>query len=166
MRRIKLAEHLRVEEIEKRYRSANDGVGRSQWQIIWLLAQGKTSSEIEAMMGYSLTWIRTIARRYNSEGAEGIGDKRHSNPGRKAALTDSQQQELKAVLNDALANNERWGGREVAAWMSKELGQAVYVQRGYEWLAKLEFSGQVPRPHHANANAEEQRVFKKTSRTL
>ena len=70
MRKIHLAEHLTVAEIEKRYRSASDGVGRSQWQIIWLLAQGKTSSEIEAVTDYSLTWIGTIARRYNAEGAQ------------------------------------------------------------------------------------------------
>src|SRR5258708_30430107 len=57
MRRLRMAEHLSVEEIEKRYRSANEGVERSQWQIIWLLAGGKTSREVEAAMGYSLTPI-------------------------------------------------------------------------------------------------------------
>ena len=40
--------HLSVEEIEKHYRNASEGVERSQWQIIWLLATGITSREVEA----------------------------------------------------------------------------------------------------------------------
>jgi hypothetical protein len=40
-----VATHLTTEELEKHYRKARDGVDRSQWQIIWLVAQGKHSGE-------------------------------------------------------------------------------------------------------------------------
>ncbi len=161
-----MAEHLSVEEIEKRYRSANEGVERSQWQIIWLLAAGKTSREVEAATGYCLMWIREIAGRYNREGALGIGDRRHSNPGRAGSLTAQQDQALTAAYEAAQGRGEGWNGHQVAAWMSECLGRKVYKQRGYEWLAKHKQSPQVPRPSHQEADPEEQQVFKKASHQL
>jgi transposase len=163
MRRIQLKAHLSVEEIEKRYRASAEGVERSQWQIIWLLAQGKLSEEVEAVTGYGVQWIRTLARRYNAQGASGLGDKRHSNPGRPGPLSPAQQQALKTELTAARARGENWNGRRVAQWMSQRLGRSVHMQRGYECLAKLGLSAQVPRPPHKSANVEDQTVFKKSS---
>jgi len=163
MRRIRLEPPLSVNEIEARYRRARDSVERSQWQIIWLLAQGKVSREIKMVTGYSLDWIRAIARRYKADGAAGIGDKRHRNAGRPGPLTTHQQQTLKMALSAAQARGERWSGRQVAQWMSQQLGRAVHVQRGYEWLTKLGFSPQLPRPQHTQASQEDQQVFKKSS---
>jgi transposase len=164
MRQIKLAGHLSRAEIEQHYRRANDGVARSQWQIIWLLAQGKSSREVQMVTGYSLDWIRAIARRYNAEGVAGVGDRRHRNPGRPGPISARQQQALKAALAQAQASGERWSGRDVAVWMSQRLGRTVHVQRGYAWLAKLKFSPPVPRPTHQEASAEDQQLFKKSSR--
>jgi|SRR5579864_3524759 len=164
MRRIQLKSELRVEEIEQHYRNARDGVSRSQWQIIWLLAQGKRSEEIEAISGYSVKWIRILAGRYNREGAEGIGDKRAGHSGRKAELRVKQQIRLKALVVAAAERHENWNGRRVAAWLSEELGHPVHVQRGYEWLRKLGFSPQVGRRQHVRANKEAQKAFKKRSR--
>ncbi len=164
MRRIQLEAHLTVEVIEEQYRKARAGVARSQWQIIWLLAQGKESQEVQAVTGYSLGWIRAVARRYNAEGASGIGDERHQNPGRPSPLTPAQQQALKTELTQAQARNESWNGYRVAQWMSERLGRPIRMQRGYEWLAKLGFSPQVPRQRPVEANAEDQQVFKKSSR--
>jgi transposase len=163
MKRIQINPELAVEEIEERYRRASEGVERSQWQIVWLLAQGKTSREVEAVTGYSLRWIRVIAGRYNAEGEAGIGDKRHTNPGREGALSVQQQEQLKGLLRTALERHEPWSARQVMNWLREQLGRVVHIQRACEWLAKLGFSGQVPRPRHAAANAEDQRVFKKSS---
>src|SRR5438876_6270313 len=143
MRRIELKPDLSVEEIEKRYRRASDGASRSQWQIIWLLAQGKRSEEVEAITGYSVKWIRILASRYNREGAEGIGDKRAGHSGRKAELSQKQQAALKGLLVAAAERHENWNGRRVADWLSETLGHSVHVQRGYEWLSKLGFTPQV-----------------------
>jgi hypothetical protein len=37
-KRLSIELHLPVEDLEQRYRAAREGVTRSQWQIIWLLA--------------------------------------------------------------------------------------------------------------------------------
>ncbi len=164
MRKITLVEHLTISELEERYRSANDGVGRSQWQIIWLIAQGKRTAEIAEVTGYSEVWIRTLSRRYNAKGVAGLGDQRHHNPGHPAALTGQQQQELQQVLQAARERGEHWNGVRVAQWMSERLGRPVHKQRGYEWLAKFRQTLQVPRPAHSEADVQDQDWFKKRSR--
>ncbi len=43
-KRISVATHIRIEELEKRYRQAKDGIESRQYQIIWLVAQGKKTA--------------------------------------------------------------------------------------------------------------------------
>jgi len=97
-RRLSIAEHLSVEEIEQHYRSSTDGVERSQGQIIGLLARGKKSEQVAEVTGYSVPWIREIAKRFNTGGAEALGDGRHQNPGAKPLLNDWQQAQLMQAL--------------------------------------------------------------------
>jgi hypothetical protein len=68
---ITVQPHLSVEALEMRYRQAKDPVARSQWQIIWLLAQGKTTKAIREVTGYCLAWIRTLAHRSNKTDQQG-----------------------------------------------------------------------------------------------
>jgi hypothetical protein len=43
-KRISIATHLNISELEQVYRQAKDGVESRQCQIIWLLAQGKKTA--------------------------------------------------------------------------------------------------------------------------
>jgi len=158
-----LARHLTIEELGKRYRKARDGVDRSQWQIIWLVAQGKHSGEIAAMTGYRVGWIRALVRRYNADGPDRIGDQRHSNPGQRRLLTAAQELELKALLQQAQVEGKSWTGPQVARWMSQQLGRPIHAVRGWEVMRRLGFTSKTPRPRHAKADAEQQGWFKKTS---
>ncbi len=45
-KRISIEPHLSIEELEQRYRQGKDPIERSHYQIIWLLAQGRTSEEV------------------------------------------------------------------------------------------------------------------------
>ena len=101
MRRLKINDRLSLEELEERYRGAKDGVARSQWQIIWLLAKGQRSETVAEQTGYSQVWIQALARRYNAGGQASIGDRRHHNPGKAVALSQVEQGELKALLAQA-----------------------------------------------------------------
>ena len=62
-------------------------MARSQWQILWLLAQGMPTAQVAQVTGYGVRWIQEIARRYRA-GPEAIGDRRHTNPG-AAPLLDA-----------------------------------------------------------------------------
>jgi transposase len=92
---IKLEPHLDSNELESRYRKAHDPVLRSHYQILWLVSEGKSTSQVMEVTGYSRGWIQQIARRYNRFGAEALGDRRHQNPGarERALLTPDQQEE-------------------------------------------------------------------------
>ena len=71
-RRIRLATHLRVDELEQHYRAAHEPHERSWWQILWLLARGQLAKDIAESTGYTRTWIGQIAKRYNAEGPAGM----------------------------------------------------------------------------------------------
>ena len=79
-KRLSIEAYLTVEELEQRYRAARDAVARSQRQIIWLLGGGATSQEVAAVTGYSVPWIRELAKRYKRLRAAGIGDGRMRDP--------------------------------------------------------------------------------------
>lgn len=158
----KLENHLSLSELEVRYRKAQDPVARSQWQIIWLLAQSKKVVEVVEVTGYSPGWVRTLARRYNAVGASALGDQRHHAKGQPPLLSASHQAELKTALQDPHPDKGLWNGPKVAEWIKLKTGRTVRRQRGWEYLDKLGFTQQVPRPHHTRADKEAQSEFKKT----
>src|SRR3982750_2886076 len=54
---------------------------------------GQDHPQVMEATGYSRGWIQQLARRYNSDGPEALGDRRHRNPGaRDRALLDRVQQ--------------------------------------------------------------------------
>src|SRR5919106_2898888 len=161
MRRLHLPPHLSLDELEQRYRRAKDPVARSQWQIVWLLSGGTATAEVARVTGYSTNWVREVARRYREAGPAGIGDRRHGNPGAAPLLDVAQQAQLRDALGGPAPHGDLWTCRSVAAWMSERLGRPVSAQRGWEWMRRLGFSPQRPRPRETRANPAAQAAFKK-----
>ena len=159
-RLLKIAGHLPVDELERRYRTARDAVARSQWQIVWQLAQGRRIREVEAQTGYSDRWIREIAARYNAQGADGLGDRRHSNAGKPRLLSEAQEETLRGLLEGQAPDGGVWSGPKVAIWMGTQLGRKVHPTRGWELLRRLDYRLGQPRPRHVQASAEAQQAFK------
>lgn len=69
---IALQPYLSLDELETRYRRAKVAVERSQFQIIWLVAQGKSVEEVAALTGYNSSWVYQLIERYNQHGAEAL----------------------------------------------------------------------------------------------
>lgn len=167
-KRLELSPHASTEELERRYRKAKDPVERSHHQIVWLLSQGRTTEEVCEVTGYSPGWVRRIARRYNERGVEGLGDRRHANPGaRERALLDEEgQAQLREALLGSPPGGGMWSGPKVARWIARRNGlKKVHVQRGFEYLRKVGMSPQLPRPSNAQgADDSEREAFKKVCR--
>lgn len=166
-KRLELSPHASTEELERRYRKAKDPVERSHRQIIWLLSAGRTTGEVCEVTGYSPGWVRHIAGRYNAWGLEGLGDRRHGNPGaRERALLDEEgREELREALAGPPPGGGMWSGPKVAHWIAERNGlEKVHVQRGFEYLRKVGMSPQVPRPANARTDPEEREAFKKVFR--
>ena len=156
--------------LEALYRKATDPVLRTHLLMAWRMSLGDSIREVAGTVGYSEKWVREIARRYESEGAEGLGDRRHTNPGAKerALLNEEGQAELREALQGGSPppGGGMWSGPKVARWIEEKTGaEKVHAQRGWEYLRKVGMSPQVPRPSNAKgADASEREAFKKVSR--
>ncbi len=160
-RSLTIPPHLAVAELEARYRRARDPVARSHWQIMWLLADGVPTAEVARVTGYSVNWVREVARRYREDGPTGLGDRRHANPGAAPLLTPAQQAESRVALAGPAPDGGLWTCRQVAAWIGTAIGRPVAEVRGGEYLRRLGFTPQRPRPRAARADPEAQAAFKK-----
>jgi transposase len=157
------AESIRLEGL---YRKATDPVLRSHLLMVWRVSVGDPIRKVAEVVGYSEKWVREVARRYDSEGVEGLGDRRHRNPGAKdrALLDDEGRRELARALRERPSDGGMWNSRKVAEWIEHKTGKKASKQRGWEYLRKLGHSPKVPRPRHAEADGREQEAFKKGSR--
>jgi transposase len=152
--------------LEGLYRKASDPVLRTHLLMVWRMSLGDSVGEVARMVGYSEKWTREIARRYEEQGVEGLGDRRHGNPGAKerALLDEEGQAELRAaLLEGSPPGGGMWSGPKVARWIEQKTGlEKVHAQRGWEYLRKVRMSPQVPRPSNAQgADSDEREAFKK-----
>jgi transposase len=148
---IKLESHLSSQELENRYRKAHDPVLRSHYQILWLISEGKTTSQVVEATGYSRGWIQQLARRYNRYGPGALGDRRHQNPGarERALLSAEQQEELREALKKPPPDVELpQGGRVDRA----ENRQSAKAQEA-EWLGVHEEARAKPQGPQASSQA-------------
>src|SRR3954454_16057578 len=159
-----LAAHLSPAELGQRYRAARSPIERSQLQIVWLLSRGRGEREVAQVTGYGRRWAAEVVRRYTEEGPAGRGARRRANAGARPLLGAGDEAALRAALAEPPADGGLWTGPKVATWMAARLGREVWPQRGWDYLKKLGYSAQVPRPRHAKAaSAEEQAAYKKSS---
>jgi transposase len=163
-RSLEESESTRLEGL---YRKASDPVLRTHLLMVWRMSVGDPIREVARMVGYSEKWTKEIAKRYEEQGVEGLGDRRHGNPGAKerALLDEEGQAQLReALLGGSPPGGGMWSGPKVARWIEQRTGaQKVHAQRGWEYLRKVRMSPQVPRPSNAQgADASEREAFKKT----
>ena len=158
--------------LEGLYRKATDPVLRTHLLMARRISLGDSVNEVARMVGYSEKWTREIAWRHESEGVEGLGDRRHGNPGAKerALLDEEGQAELReALLEGSPPGGGMWSGPKVARWIEHKRGlEKVHAQRGWEYLRKVGMSPQVPpgppTPRREPTRTSE-KLSKKSSRT-
>jgi transposase len=158
-----LAAHLSPAELGQRYRAARSPVERSHLQIVWLLSRGRSEREVAQVTGYGRRWVGEVARRYEEGGPDGLGDRRRGNAGARPLLGAEDEAALRAALAEPPADGGLWTGPKVATWMAARLGREVWPQRGWDYLEKLGYSAQRPRPRHAKAASPEEQAAYKTS---
>lgn len=162
MGRIKLAPHLTVEELGQQYRRAREPVGRTRWQMLWLLAQGQQAQQVAAVTGYCAKWVGLVVRQYNAAGPAGVPKRRPQRVGQRL-LSPELAAQLAEALAGAAPEGGLWTGPQVARWMTERLDRPVRPQRGWEALRRLGYTPQRPRPQHQQADAAAQAAFPKAS---
>lgn len=168
--RLPIVPHLPHEEIARRYRSCRLGLEKTHWQVLWLLTRPDdplTPAQAAAHVGLTPSWVRTLLKRWNAEGPDGLADRRAQTNGGQSKLTPEQQAELFAALQASPPDGGLWTGPKVAAFLRDRWGVVVRVQTGWNWLRRLGFTLQVPRPRHPKAlSPAEQQVWKRHHRPL
>ena len=159
---MRIIEHLSVEELERRYRTAEDATEARHIQAIWLLAQGRTVLDVASVLAFVPRWVEELAARYNAHGPGALGDQRRHNGRAASVLTPALLATLAERLRTPPEDGGRWTGAKVALWMARHLGvERVHPQRGWEALKRVRWSIQTPRPRHPrSATAEQQAEFK------
>ena len=161
-KQTKIKDYLSQAELLERYHQATQAGERTRWQIIYLLSTDKTVKEVVEITHYSAGWVRNLVRRYNAEGPTGLNDRRRENVGVKPLLDQTLQAELALVLQSPPPDLGLWDGPKVAAWIAAKTGRVkVHRQRGWDYLTRLGYTLQQPRPHHAKADKEAGEQFKK-----
>jgi transposase len=80
-------------------------------------------------------------------------------------LNQAQEEALVKTLEKDAPGLGLWTGPKVATWISQKTKQKVSDVTGWQYLRRLGYSLQVPRPQHRKAaTPEEQATFKKNSR--
>jgi transposase len=163
--RLPIAPHLSPEEVARRYRTCRGGVEKAHWQILWLLTRPEAPpapAEVAARVGLTPAWVRTILKRWNAEGPAGLADRRPARNGGRPKLSEEQQAALFEAIQGRPADGGLWTGPKVAAYARDHWGVVVCPQTGWEWLTRLGFSRQAPRPRNPKAaTAEEQGEWKR-----
>jgi transposase len=162
----RVADHLSVTELQASYRGSKDATLARHYQVIWLLAQGRTVGETAQLTGFVPRWVEELLVRYNRFGPSSLGDRRRGNGARPSILTPPVLAMLRERLKRPPDDGGVWTSKKVAALIAAELGlAAVAEQRGWEALRAVGWTIQRPRPRHARAaGPEAQAEYKKASR--
>jgi transposase len=151
--------HLSADEVGRRYRSCSDAREKTRWHLVWLLLRDETLSCERAgpLVGLSDAHARTLLKRWNVRGPDGLADRRRANksPGK---LTADRQAEVYDALRKEPPDGGLWSGPKLARYVRDRWGVEVCPETGWRWLRKLGFRLVVPRPRHPKAaGPDEQR---------
>ena len=141
---------------------------RTRWQALLLLsdpAHPRPHGEVAQIVQRSANWISTTVIRYNVGGPDGPRDRRKGRSHPPFLLSEVQRQALDLRLQTPPEDEGKWTARQVAAWIEETVGHPVNVVTGWNYLRRLQYTVQLPRPQHPQAaSPANQEAYKKNSR--
>jgi len=164
MPRLQLMPHLTCDELAARFRLCRDGRQKSRWQALWLLSRPAaplTAAQAGALVGRTADAVRKLVHRYNAAGPAAV-ERNAGGHGRAPRLSAAQQEQLQGELLGRAPDGGLWTGPKLARRIAELTGQPMHPATGWEWLRKLGFTPQRPRPRNTQAaTPEEQAAWKK-----
>ena len=110
----------------------------------------------------SPAWLTNTITLYNTQGPDGLADRRPGRSHHPFLLNEIQREALDLRLQSPPDDEGKWTSQKVADWIEATLGQPVHVTTGWNYLRRLTYTVQQPRPRHPQAaTAEQQEAYKK-----
>jgi transposase len=135
---VQIADHLGVAELQAGWRESKDATLARHYQVIWLLAEGRSCAEVARLTGFVRRWVEELAARYNALGPSSLGDRRRGNGAKPRLLTPEVLAMLRERVKSPPDDGGVWTAKKVAAVMAAELGLvSVAEQRGWEALKAI-----------------------------
>ena len=156
---LRVSPHLTPEEMVARFKKCRDAGERLRWQAVMLKAEGRGSTDIADICKKEVDWVRRTVRAYNAGGPDALKDHRSTN-GQAAVLDAAGTAELRAALLGPAPDGGFWTGKKVAWWIGQKIGRPLSEHTGVDYLRKLKFTKQVPRPKHPDADEKAQEAIK------
>ncbi|WP_199303328.1 IS630 family transposase, partial [Oscillatoria sp. FACHB-1406] len=160
-----IAPHFSSDELKSKYLKNQDPVESRRWHLLWKVSQGWTVKNAALAVGINYNYGKEILKKYNELGEEGVKNLKNKTlrvrGGKKPLLTDQQLEKLAKELESRPADGGVWTGPKVARWIAQEnCVEKVWEQRGWDYLKKLGYSCQRPRPKHKKGDVIEQKEFR------
>ncbi len=144
---------------------ARDADAARRMLALALVMEGRSRTEAAESCGMDRQTLRDWVHRYNSEGLDGLCDRRHS--GRPPRLTAAQQAEVARIVEAGpdLAKDGvvRWRCVDLQAVIKARFDVDLAERTVGTLLNKLGYRRLSPRPYHPQKDAAAQEAYKKTS---
>lgn len=161
-RRIELKPHLTTQELRARYHSCQKPQEKARWHALYLISKGMIAADAARRTGRASSWITSLTRRYNRDGAASVARKQSTKPSHRAKVDQKLSKELNTALRMPAPDGGLWTAPKVAAWITEKSGHEIHQTTAWRAMRRLGFSLQVPRPaNKRRASPEEQAEFKK-----
>lgn len=157
-RRLVIAWHEDGATRNRRYRDEADPELRTRYHAVWLVRQGRPTTEAAAVVGVHVRSVRRWLAWYRHGGLAAVArHRRGGRQGRAAQLTAAQQADLSAET----ARGTIATVGQARAWVERQFGVAYTYGGMRSVLRRLAIGRKVPRPLAAKASEEAQAAWKK-----
>jgi len=164
MPRLQVKPHLTYAQLTERFRRCADGRQKARWQALWLLSRPQapySAAQAAAVVGLTADGVRKLVKRYNTGGPAAV-ERNAGGQGRAPRLSAAQQEQLQGELPGRAPDGGLWTGPKLARRIAELTGRPMHKATGWEWLRKLGFTPQRPRPRNTQAaTPQEQAAWKK-----
>ena len=136
--RLRLEQKTR-EAVAEQYEQARSAVERTNCQVVLLADEGRSLTEISWLVRRGREQVRTILRRFQSEGGAGLLPRRRT--GRPLEVTPAWLAELQRVIeldpHTVGVQSAVWTTRLLAAYLAETTGHQAAIETVREHLHRL-----------------------------
>lgn len=155
--------HHSIDELHRLYRSEIGARMARRLQTIWLARQGSTCREIMAVTGASRRAVQQWVAKYNACGLDGLVDRPRC--GAPTKLSPAIEQEIRDRIEAGPTDTDAvsvFAAPAIREMIHREYGVLYSLTGLHDWLRRMGFSYQAPRPRHENSDPQAQEAFKKS----